>query len=77
MTSPESKRRLPPSRGQIACVILEPVVGNMGVVLPEDNFLKAIGELCRASGALVIFDEVMTGFRIEYGGVQRRLPRTT
>jgi glutamate-1-semialdehyde 2,1-aminomutase len=60
------------ARGQIACVILEPVVGNMGVVLPEDNFLKALGELCRTNGALVIFDEVMTGFRIEYGGVQRR-----
>jgi glutamate-1-semialdehyde 2,1-aminomutase len=60
------------SRGQIACVILEPVVGNMGVVLPEDDFLEAIGELCRTNGTLVIFDEVMTGFRIEYGGVQRR-----
>ncbi len=44
----------------------------MGVVLPEDNFLKALGELCRTNGALVIFDEVMTGFRIEYGGVQKR-----
>jgi glutamate-1-semialdehyde 2,1-aminomutase len=60
------------ARGQIACVILEPVVGNMGVVLPEDNFLKALGELCRTNGALAIFDEVMTGFRIEYGGVQKR-----
>ncbi len=56
----------------IACVILEPVVGNMGVVLPEDAFLEAIGELCRTNGALVIFDEVMTGFRIQYGGVQAR-----
>jgi glutamate-1-semialdehyde 2,1-aminomutase len=60
------------ARGQIACVILEPVVGNMGVVLPEDAFLKALGELCRREGALVIFDEVMTGFRIQYGGVQAR-----
>jgi glutamate-1-semialdehyde 2,1-aminomutase len=60
------------SPGQIACVILEPVVGNMGVVLPEDAFLKALGELCRANESLVIFDEVMTGFRIEYGGVQKR-----
>ncbi|HEV3302668.1 MAG TPA: glutamate-1-semialdehyde 2,1-aminomutase [Planctomycetaceae bacterium] len=60
------------SRGQIACVILEPVVGNMGVVLAEIEFLEAIGELCRTDGALVIFDEVMTGFRIQYGGVQAR-----
>ncbi len=44
----------------------------MGVVLPDDNFLKALGELSRRDGTLVIFDEVMTGFRIEYGGVQRR-----
>jgi glutamate-1-semialdehyde 2,1-aminomutase len=60
------------SRGQIACVILEPVVGNMGVVLPEPGFLEAAGQLCRSNGALLIFDEVMTGFRIQYGGVQAR-----
>ena len=70
-----SKRRSPASRGQIACVILEPVVGNMGVVLPEHEFLEAIGELCRRHGALLIFDEVMTGFRLAYGGAQERLPR--
>jgi glutamate-1-semialdehyde 2,1-aminomutase len=58
--------------GQIACVILEPVVGNMGVVLPEPGFLEAAQQLCRENGALLIFDEVMTGFRIEYGGVQAR-----
>jgi glutamate-1-semialdehyde 2,1-aminomutase len=61
------------ARGQIACVILEPVVGNMGVVLPEPGFLEAAGQLSRTQGALLIFDEVMTGFRLAYGGAQERL----
>ncbi len=61
------------ARGQIACVILEPVVGNMGVVLPEAAFLEATRELCRSNGTLLIFDEVMTGFRLAYGGAQARL----
>ncbi len=61
------------SGDKIACVILEPVVGNMGVVLPEDEFLKTAERLCHAHGTLLIFDEVMTGFRIEYGSaIQRR-----
>lgn len=55
---------------QVACVILEPVVGNMGVVAPVDGFLEACRELCSAHGALLIFDEVMTGFRVAYGGAQ-------
>ena len=59
-------------RDQIACVILEPVVGNMGVVLPEPGYLDAVGQLCRMNGALLIFDEVMTGFRLAYGGAQAR-----
>jgi glutamate-1-semialdehyde 2,1-aminomutase len=61
------------ARGQIACVILEPVVGNMGVVLPEAASLEATRELCRSNGTLLIFDEVMTGFRVAYGGAQARL----
>jgi glutamate-1-semialdehyde 2,1-aminomutase len=65
------------ARGQIACVILEPVVGNMGVVLPEPGFLEAVQQLCRAHGALLIFDEVMTGFRLAYGGAQARLEGAT
>jgi glutamate-1-semialdehyde 2,1-aminomutase len=65
------------AHGQIACVILEPVVGNMGVVLPEIGFLEAIQQLCRANGALLIFDEVMTGFRLAYGGAQARLGGVT
>jgi len=55
---------------QVACVILEPVVGNMGVVAPVDGFLEACRELCTAHGSLLIFDEVMTGFRVAYGGAQ-------
>ncbi|HET6327565.1 MAG TPA: glutamate-1-semialdehyde 2,1-aminomutase, partial [Planctomycetaceae bacterium] len=59
-------------RSQIACVILEPVVGNMGVVLPEPGYLEAVRQLCRTNGSLLIFDEVMTGFRLTYGGAQAR-----
>ncbi len=55
---------------QIACVILEPVVGNMGCVPPEPGFLKAVQIECQQAGALLIFDEVMTGFRVAYGGAQ-------
>lgn len=58
--------------GEIACVILEPVVGNMGVVLPRPGFLEGLQALCRDDGALLIFDEVMTGFRVAYGGAQAR-----
>ncbi len=55
---------------QIAGVILEPVGGNMGVVLPQDGFLEGIREITRQYGALLIFDEVMTGFRAHLGGAQ-------
>ena len=55
---------------EVACVILEPVVGNMGVVAPADGFLETCRELCTAQGSLLIFDEVMTGFRVAYGGAQ-------
>lgn len=55
---------------QIAAVILEPVVGNMGVVVPSQEFLQTLQRLCQQYGALLIFDEVMTGFRVAYGGAQ-------
>ncbi|MEO0278452.1 MAG: glutamate-1-semialdehyde 2,1-aminomutase [candidate division WOR-3 bacterium] len=55
---------------EIACVIVEPVVGNSGVIVPDNNFLVELRELTRQSGALLIFDEVITGFRISYGGAQ-------
>lgn len=58
--------------GKIACVIVEPVVGNMGVVLPQPGFLAGLHDLCRHDGALLILDEVMTGFRVAYGGAQGR-----
>ncbi len=55
---------------EIAGIILEPVVGNMGVVIPEPAFRQALQDLCKQHGALLIFDEVMTGFRLAYGGAQ-------
>jgi glutamate-1-semialdehyde 2,1-aminomutase len=55
---------------QIAGVILEPVVGNMGCVIPTPEFRSALREITQASGALLILDEVMTGFRVAYGGAQ-------
>jgi glutamate-1-semialdehyde-2,1-aminomutase len=55
---------------EIAGVILEPVAGNMGVVLPEEGFLQGVRSLTKEYGALLIFDEVMTGFRVSYGGAQ-------
>jgi glutamate-1-semialdehyde 2,1-aminomutase len=57
---------------QIAAVIVEPVVGNMGVVPPARGFLEALRELTHRHGALLIFDEVMTGFRVALGGAQER-----
>ena len=57
---------------QIACLILEPIVGNMGTVLPQPGFLEACRALCTQYGTVLIFDEVMTGFRVAYGGAQTR-----
>lgn len=57
---------------EIACVILEPVVGNMGVVIPTPEFLSTLRALCDEHGSVLIFDEVMTGFRVAFGGAQER-----
>ncbi len=57
---------------QIAAVILEPVVGNMGCVLPSTDFLQCLRKLTRDHGSILIFDEVMTGFRLALGGAQQR-----
>jgi glutamate-1-semialdehyde 2,1-aminomutase len=57
----------------IAAVIVEPIAGNMGVVPPAPGFLTALRELCDAAGALLVFDEVITGFRVARGGAQERL----
>ena len=58
------------NQGEIAAIIIEPVAGNMGCVLPENNFLQKLRTLCDENGALLIFDEVMTGFRLAFGGAQ-------
>jgi len=55
---------------KIAAVIVEPVAGNMGVVLPKPRFLKTIRKMCTRNGSILIFDEVITGFRLRYGSVQ-------
>jgi glutamate-1-semialdehyde 2,1-aminomutase len=59
-------------RGEIAAIIVEPVAGNMGVVLPQAGFLQGLREICDLEGILLIFDEVITGFRVAWGGAQAR-----
>jgi glutamate-1-semialdehyde 2,1-aminomutase len=67
----EAARALFAERSErIAVVVVEPVAANMGVVPPEPGFLEGLRELCTAHGALLLFDEVITGFRIAYGGAQ-------
>ena len=56
---------------RIACIIVEPVVGNMGCVPPEPGFLEGLRQVCDQYGIVLIFDEVMTGFRVAYGGAQQ------
>jgi len=58
------------NRGTIAAVIVEPIAGNMGLVPPADGFLRALREACKEAGALLIFDEVISGFRAAAGGAQ-------
>lgn len=58
------------NEGEIAAIIIEPVAGNMGCVLPQNEFLPKLRKLCDENGALLIFDEVMTGFRLAFGGAQ-------
>ena len=71
---PEALADLFRSRGdKIAAVLLEPVVGNMGLVVPRPEFLAAIRDLTRRHGALMVCDEVMTGFRLSFGGAQALL----
>lgn len=56
--------------GEIACIIIEPIAGNMGCIVPESGFLEGLRALCDENDALLIFDEVMTGFRLARGGAQ-------
>lgn len=67
----ESVQRIVEEHGaDIACLIIEPIMGNMGVILPEKNFLADVQKICRRAGILLICDEVITGFRVTYGGAQ-------
>ncbi len=58
------------NRGNIACIIVEPIPANMGVVLPKPGFLKKLRQITKANGIVLIFDEVITGFRVALGGAQ-------
>ena len=60
-------------KGEIAAIIIEPIVGNMGCVLPAPGFLEGLRKICDEEGIIFIFDEVMTGFRLSAGGAQARL----
>jgi glutamate-1-semialdehyde 2,1-aminomutase len=59
------------NKGEVAAIILEPVAGNMGLVLPKEGFLKGLREIADREGIILIFDEVMTGFRLSLGGAQQ------
>lgn len=61
------------NKGQVACIIIEPVVGNMGCILPRPGFLEGLRSICDAENIIFIFDEVMTGFRLAAGGAQELL----
>jgi len=61
------------NKNEISCIILEPVAGNMGCIPPQEGFLESLRSLCDQNDILLIFDEVMTGFRLAPGGVQERL----
>jgi len=60
-------------KGEIAAIIIEPIVGNMGCIIPEPGFLEGIRKICDEEGIVFIFDEVMTGFRLAAGGAQKKL----
>ncbi len=67
----ESVKKVMDEQGdKIACIIVEPIAGNMGLVRPVDGFLETLRKVTEKSGSLLIFDEVMTGFRVAYGGAQ-------
>ena len=64
------KNLITENKDQVACIILEPVAGNMGTVPPKPGFLEGLRDICTNEGIILIFDEVMSGFRVAYGGVQ-------
>jgi glutamate-1-semialdehyde 2,1-aminomutase len=67
------KQLVAENKGEIAAIIIEPVAGNMGCILPQEGYLEGLRKICDAEGIVFIFDEVMTGFRLAQGGVQERL----
>lgn len=67
------KKLVEANKGEISCIILEPVAGNMGCIPPNEGFLEGLRKICDETGILLIFDEVMTGFRLAPGGVQERM----
>jgi glutamate-1-semialdehyde 2,1-aminomutase len=68
---PAVERAFKANAGEVAAMIVEPVAGNMGVVPPDEGYLRGLRELCDRYRALLIFDEVITGFRVSYGGAQQ------
>jgi glutamate-1-semialdehyde 2,1-aminomutase len=64
------KRQVAENKNTIACIIVEPVAGNMGTVPPREGFLEGLRDICSNEGIVLIFDEVMSGFRVAYGGAQ-------
>lgn len=68
----EVRKLVQENPGEIAAVIVEPVAGNMGCVIPEPGFLESLREICSSNGIVLIFDEVMTGFRLAAGGAQEK-----
>ena len=64
------KKLVADNKDSIACIIVEPVAGNMGTVPPREGFLEGLKEICTLEGIILIFDEVMSGFRVAYGGAQ-------
>jgi len=67
---PAVEKLIAENKGEIACIIIEPVVGNMGCILPAEGYLQSLRRLCDEEGIVFIFDEVMTGFRLAAGGAQ-------
>ncbi|HUQ65578.1 MAG TPA: glutamate-1-semialdehyde 2,1-aminomutase [Flavitalea sp.] len=67
------KKLVAANKNQIAAIFIEPVAGNMGCIIPRDGFLEKLREICTAEKMLLIFDEVMTGFRLSAGGAQEKL----
>jgi glutamate-1-semialdehyde 2,1-aminomutase len=67
------KKLIAENKSQTAAIIIEPVAGNMGCIIPEHGFLEGLKQICNEEGIVFIFDEVMTGFRLALGGAQERL----